>query len=774
MKVPLRSKESDNCLYIYRNNTSLKVKFPILPTILSNIRTSGYSDKIKLFDIRSRKNIDIYKYQLPTMRDYNYKKNDIKNENGNIFTYNYIDQILIEKPEFFYNYPNDSKLNILYYDIETCSYGDGIFPNPNTHPIICIGLKSNNGWKKVLWWKEPDDSECIQEFFDILNTEKIDILVGYNNYSFDINYILERAIKNNIKFNKLFYPHKFKNSRVSYNTYMSKKFLHFDIYIEVQKDQLLTNLKDRKMKTLGNHFRKNTDREWIEADTTNTYKLFKDGLINPYIDSDLDLTEFLSNIYLTKLISMAEFIGCPLERLIDCYDSYIPTLLHGRNMYKQGLISFFENKQVYPFLQDDSKKFEAAVVNIKKTGFFSKVFKIDFTGMYPSSIVTWNLSPDTCWFNSYTKVNKCPDNYEYGLFLDNSDQNITKLYIYDDNYKMIFEIFIDKNNIGFLKKDMVDYFTLRKELKSRMKKDPDNYEIHNSTQNSVKIIQNSTFGYEGNNHAKLGDLSIAIAIVGICRWTTNNVLKWLDNTVIATDTDGIIVDGKNLLEENYQYYRKELLQNLSNSDILVPDNLIKYDDIINYSLKELIENKFNVECHMKMELEEFEQAYFYKAKNYCFREKHQGKIRLVKHGVAFKSQRHCNIHDISLDILLNAVLDQDKNIHKLINDIKNLSKYNIEDFVLKVRYSKDPNSYDSGTLQYNIASQYHNISGREVTQGDQIEYIKVKGTEKYKIASSVNRDEIDDKYYLEEINKVLEILGLYEIEQPNILDMFNI
>ena len=61
---------------------------------------------------------------------------------------NVMDRLLIEHPDFFYNYANTEPVKALCFDIETHS-PDGSFPFGERYPVVAIGIVTSTGEREV-------------------------------------------------------------------------------------------------------------------------------------------------------------------------------------------------------------------------------------------------------------------------------------------------------------------------------------------------------------------------------------------------------------------------------------------------------------------------------------------------------------------------------------------------------------------------------------------------------------------------------------------------
>lgn len=759
MKVPLLLYTYNNKINIIKNSQIYTYDLPFNPYILylDNSSLNTY----KLIPSGEKVNIRIREYtSIDEANNASFKLDKLKTSHHYL---KYNEQLFIDQEDYILQHANTDDLKILYFDIEVMSYGDGLFPRASSNPIAAIGCKFNDESIKIFDNYQDNsnknthdgltDKILIDEFLNYIQKKDPDIIVGYNSRKFDITYIVERCKINNLDYNKLA---RFKSSIFNKNNeIVIKNRIHFDLYDHIIKDQTIMGVKTHKMKDIANWKKIPNVIELDEEEIKNTYKLYKENKprLIKYLESDVNITSKLCKGYLNTSIALAEFIKVPLDSTINGYPSFIPKIICGRNFNKLGYVALDRNHERYN--ETSGKmfktgfKYEGAIVASIKTGFFPKVWKVDYSGMYPSSIFSWNIGPDT------TKIHEMK---EYtGDFECKRINNVLWLNIPDKNFNKQIIISIDQNKEGFLKKYIKDLFVLRKELKEKQKEAEHNNndalkEEYYARQWAIKITLNCIYGYLGQEFSSFGDMGSAIAVVGCCRWLNKYTQVLLGDNIISLDTDGFMTD-----------------------------KYVNVDEL-NNKIKHKIEDVFNIkDSSMKLELEEFDCGYFYRMKNYILKEKD----KIILHGVSFKSSRHPKLYDISLMKLANDILENKGVIsQKVLNDIKNLDNYKLSDFILRVKINKDPLTYDNpNAIQGILMDQVNNILEKSSELGDQIEYFvtldpaavpavlkklmvkKVKGFN-YIISQLItSKNQLDMEYYSKEIDKVIKLFQGEEIEE---------
>ncbi len=514
MKIPLIAKpfidSQEQKLEIWLNGRVTYINAPFNPyfyssyllklDFLGNQVSHTGINKILFSTMQSQ---DIYKYSFKnTKLLYQYKEEDSIESD-----ISFSNRILIDQPDFFTKYPNENPIKVLFFDIETDTIG--MFPTPERNAIIAIGAKC--GDRKAIFMSETYDNDKIilNKFFDFIRETDPDIITHYNGDSFDIPYIIERMKINKIPLNRWSRD----NSNISQyknNTNIGGR-LSFDLYKETQKDQTLYGIKDHKMKTVAKFLNINKMLNIEEVDYSKMRELVNTPELKKYLISDIKITEFLFKVYFKNVQMLAEMYNIPLNLMMGSSASFLPNIIHGRAFQKLNIVSDGNNGDRHPLY---IKKKSGAITNTYNPGLYlNKIYKVDFISMYPNIIRTFNLSPETTRIVRYDPIN------EYKFDISNPKKYIFSVPDEIANKNIIIEI--DMSKVGFLSKFISDILNERFIIKKRMKeikKDTTEYEYLHVRQNALKIVANATTGYEGQEYALYGDLSVYCAITGFGRY----------------------------------------------------------------------------------------------------------------------------------------------------------------------------------------------------------------------------------------------------------------
>ena len=181
-----------------------------------------------------------------------------------------------------------------------------------------------------------------------------------------------------------------------------------------------------------------------------------------------------------------------------------------------------------------------------------------------------------------------------------------------------------------------------------------------------------------------------------------------------------------------------------------------------------------------MELDEFNDGYFYKTKNYVLREL-DGKI--TTKGNAFKSSKHSRIYEKAVERACKYVLDSGRDgtdtrdrRWDLVSTIKDWSSYDVTEYIKHITYRKDPDSYyNQRSMQAELAEQAAKYLNQTISEGDGIDYIvtSVNGEKHYTIAPLVsNVSEVYTQYYSDEVDSALKALGFNTNDMSGQMELF--
>lgn len=767
MNIPLyaRSFEDRNRgvtkLEIWSNKERHIVDIPFKPYFYSRkprVISNAQMEMERLKFISDLHDETLYKYSFDSVKDIPLYRDEDSLECDIPF----LQRVAIDREDFYSQFSQTKPLDILYFDIETDT--SGLFPKPKRNIIASISYALNQG--DVVTYSvndiEEGDSNILQSFFDDIKKLNPDVLVGYNFLSFDLPYIIDRAIINNISTSALTRG----RGEAHFINQEGKTIMNiqgralFDVFEEVLKDQTLYGISGRGLKDVAKWFNvekkirvdsRYKDYEIILEFRGNMRELIGTPRMKNYIESDVLITRALSEFYFNNILVFSEMLKVPISMMTERTVNLFGTIIYARELRKLGIISdnpnFKRFPSVYGNLVPDPRRPErmifeggtgvqGALVGLFKDGkslplfgelkeSFKEIWKLDFRGMYGSIQRTFNLSPETA------KIIAIEPKTTIDRVTYKDDGNFFILGVSDRKMGLV-KIRINKEE-GFLPKLLSRLDDTRNQIKKKLK-DPNlpKYEKESleSLSWSAKVIIAAGYGLNKSGYFRYGDLAITIATTGIGRMAMQYVLDQNPKLNIACDTDGVYMVGKPDLEE------------------------------YNYKINQFLTETFGVKNVMELEIEgPFPNGYFLKRKNYLL-QREDGSI--IKHGNSFKGTSKNMLFAYALDKLIKTMFSEPEKIESVIKECFKLNERDIKEFIQKTKINRPLNEYDSGScLQMQVARQMRHLHEIEIEQGDSIDYVKQETG--YVIKDSADIRKIDRKYYIKQIEGVLRRLNLVKV-----------
>lgn len=201
-------------------------------------------------------------------------------------------------------------------------------------------------------------------------------------------------------------------------------------------------------------------------------------------------------------------------------------------------------KEILPDTEDkDMDTISGGLVLPPSDGITDWVGVMDLKSLYPSSMITCNISPETMTFDpdeADVVVPDMPLNYERV-----SGDEIVESDIGWSLGDGAIGFTLDKE--GILPKNVKKLFDNRAEMKNRRNEhDPDSreYEVFDQKQRAIKVIMNSFFGVSDNPYFRLSAEGLGAATTAVSRyvsWVGVQVIEEAGYDVVYGDTDSIFV-----------------------------------------------------------------------------------------------------------------------------------------------------------------------------------------------------------------------------------------
>jgi DNA polymerase I len=438
---------------------------------------------------------------------------------------------------------NISKFRILSFDLEVRNpHG---MPDSKKDEIIMIGLASNTGIKKVLSTKGEDldfvetlssEKEMIKSFIKIIKENNIDIVVGYNSDNFDFPYLKDRAKLFGIDLDLGMDGSHLKFLRRGYtNAATIKGLIHIDLYLLMRRYISL----DRY--TLERVYLELFGEEKIDVPGDRIWEFWDNDGDNLKRLFEYSLDDVVSTL---KIAEMTLPLSLELTRIVGQPFFDITRMATGQQAEWYLVRKAFEDNELVPNKptgsQYSSRKREKNVggyVKEPEKGLHENLVQFDFRSLYPSIIISKNVSPDVLIkkdhvSNRYLK-NIATVNLKSDKDINPDDFNISPEY----SYKFA------KKPIGFIPSVIGNVLDERLRIKKQLKETEDETEkkLLDVQQQALKRLANTMYGIYGFSRFRWYSIECAESITAWGREFIQDTMKKAEKfgfKAIYADTDG--------------------------------------------------------------------------------------------------------------------------------------------------------------------------------------------------------------------------------------------
>lgn len=414
----------------------------------------------------------------------------------------------------------EEELKILAFDIETLYHEGEVF---GKGPIIMISYADENE-AKVITWKNIDlpyvevvssEREMIKRFLRIIREKDPDIIVTYNGDSFDFPYLAKRAEKLGIKLTIGRDGSEPKMQRIGDMTAVEVKGrIHFDLYHVITRT---INLPTYTLEAVYEAiFGK--PKEKVYADEI--AKAWESGenleRVAKYSMEDAKATYELGKEFLPMEIQLSRLVGQPLWDVSRSSTGNLVEWFLLRKAYERNEVA--PNKPSEEEYQRRLREsYTGGFVKEPEKGLWENIVYLDFRALYPSIIITHNVSPDTL------NLEGCK-NYDIAPQVGHK---------------------FCKDIPGFIPSLLGHLLEERQKIKTKMKETQDPIEkiLLDYRQKAIKLLANSFYGYYGYAKARWYCKECAESVTAWGRKYIELVWKELEEKfgfkVLYIDTDGL-------------------------------------------------------------------------------------------------------------------------------------------------------------------------------------------------------------------------------------------
>ena len=423
----------------------------------------------------------------------------------------------------------EPNLSLMSLDIET--YNPIGAPRENKDPVIMISYCGKN--KGVITFKKSakkfvetvtSEKEMLERFSAIVKDEDPDILVGYNSANFDLPYLKARAEKINAdlklgRFGGGIKPLKKGlitgvrlNGRVHFDLYPIVKFFGFIGIIKTQRFTLDAVAED----VLGS--------KKIKMKKEDIWQMWDTGEIDTlceYSMVDSELASALGERFLPVEMELASVAKMPLfETTLSTSGQLVENLLIYHATEKKELVP---SKPIGEAINERiNAPIQGAFVKLPEPGIYDNMAVLDFRGLYPSIIVSYNIDPGTLQQSTTEDA-----------FVSPTGASFSKE---------------ERGLIPFVLDYLIDMrMKLKKELKN-LDKSSDAHVRVTARSQALKILANSFYGYLGYARSRWYSRQCAESVTA---WGRKHIMETIETAekagfqVLYADTDSVFIIYKN-------------------------------------------------------------------------------------------------------------------------------------------------------------------------------------------------------------------------------------
>ncbi len=364
-------------------------------------------------------------------------------------------------------------LKVLAFDCEMLSHG-GV-PVPKKDPIIIISIATGREKPTFLSLDDEEtDRRIITDFIAFINEYDPDVLVGYNTDEFDWQYLKARAEKSKLR---LTIGRDKSTAKFSAGGGVKEVRVfgrcNVDLYKVAKRDIAELNIKT--LDNVAEYMGVMRKSERVEVPGWDMARYWNDDTLRPvlfdYARADVVSTWGVAMRLLPLQYEFARIVRQPLDD--------VAKMGRGRQVESLLTAEAFKIGELVPAKGGGTGSYVGGFVLFPKPGVHQDVLSLDFSSMYPSIMINYNISPDTVVYRNEQDV----DYYEAP----------------GTHYRF------RKHPDGFFKLILTNLLDRRRLIKEQMaatERDSYEYTVLDIHQSAIKILTNAFYGYTGWHAAK--------------------------------------------------------------------------------------------------------------------------------------------------------------------------------------------------------------------------------------------------------------------------------
>ncbi len=391
-------------------------------------------------------------------------------------------------------------------------------PSPLRDPVRLLAWKNNDGQAGVIQSRRDEDSEVIKGLSETCRTQDPDIVFSFSGNTLEWPYLIKRADKTKTSLS------------VGRDDGPARQSLygHFSLTGRANVDLMdfSHDLYDVKIKTVENVARfLGVDASTATIDATEFYDHWtrkgRDSLVEQMKANTVSIFN-VGEDALDYVLQLSNLSVLPPDQVLSAAVGFRVDIYLMMEAHRLGeLIPAREELSVIPY--------KGAIVLEPSVGLHDNVAVLDFSAMYPSLMVKYNISPDTLVSGKEEDIFEVPEVGHHFL----------------------------KSPPGFYKIVLSQLIASRQAAKREAAKTPRGtreHKILKAREKATKVITNATYGYAGWAGSRWYSREVAESAAALGRDTINKSIelaKTLGLKVLYGDTDSLFVQYEEKLVDRF-------------------------------------------------------------------------------------------------------------------------------------------------------------------------------------------------------------------------------
>ena len=641
------------------------------------------------------------------------------------------------------------------------------------------------------------------------------IITGWNSDFFDTNYLYNRLVN---VFGKKVANRLSPIGVVSWNKYRERYFIagvsSLD-YLALYKNFTYTELPNYRLDTIA---QLELGRGKIEYEG-NLDQLFRDD-IEKFIEYNLVDVELV-----VELDEKLQFID--LARAV-CHAGHVPyeDFLFSSKWLEGAILTFLKRSDRVAtnrpprFEKNEEGKFTGAYVKPPIPGLYKWIYDLDLTSLYPSIIMSINISPET-------KMGKI-ENFSSEGFMSNTIDSYTFCDVDGDEYPTMdrdkFNSFLEKtgysvasngvlyrqDKVGVIPEILDVWFNKRVEYKDLMKKfgkagDDNKYKFYHQRQLVQKIMLNSLYGVLGLPSFRFYDIDNAegVTLTGqtVIKTTEKIANSYYSKNIgvekdynIYVDTDSVFYEAAPLVKSRNPSIDENDDEQMTKAILEVAREV---QDHINKVYDTMSKKMFNVDTH-KFDIKQetiAKSGFWVSKKRYAQWIINDNTVPCDKLDVKGLDVKRSSFPKYFKTVMKDVLWDIMKDIPKSDIDtmilnfkdsmskrpfldiarnsaVKNISEYTNKDNILG-KHDKGTPAHVKSAINYNMLLKHYGVDTKfeRIKNGDKIKWVYLKDNP-LGIESVAATGYKDPKQILDLIETYIDYDRIWERELQKKLDDF--